>query len=368
MKIKRYDSIDEKLVKDFNIRLKINGIDFQFPEKSESILLPKISGRETYQEYFLLFDDNQVIRGGYILKYQNFFINGNYYKIADYQLPLSEGIINKEYSFCGLLLYKNALKKSPLLFGLGMGGLNEKLPTMLRVFGWDLRLVPFYFRIFNFRVFINNIYFFKNKKILKRVLNNSLIIHILKSIVKLYELYKIDKNITDLQYEVVGEFDSWADDIWGKSKDYYDFIAKRDKTNLNILYPKNNRKYIRIKVSSKSKVVGWIILLKTKMNKHKQFGNMYLGSIVDCLSLKNYEKETINCGLKYLIYNKVDLVVSNQSSYQWCLGIEKNGFIRGPSNFVLGISKKLSKLFFDIDVSFKKFHFNRGDGDGPINL
>ena len=369
MYIRAYRGGDEKAVKEFNIRLKSLEATHQFPEKYISTWLPKAPNAEIYQEYYLLFDDDHIVRGGYILKYQFFIINGKKIKIADYQLPLSEGIVNSKYNFAGLVLYKNAIKKSNLLFALGMGGLNQKLPKMLKAFSWEIKLVPFYFKICNIKIFLNNIFYLKNRTWLLRFLNNNVILSIIKIVLWLYDFLKARKSHSDVDYEIVSNFDIWVNNIWNQAKNDYEFIAERSLDSLNLLYPINEKKYIKIKVYNGSKeAIGWCVVLKTKMTNHKQFGNMYLGSIVDCLCVDNYEDLVISAGLKYLNDNQVDLIVSNQSSTKWCYGLKENGFISGPSNFALAISNDLAKSFSDFKKSFPNFHFNRGDGDGPINL
>ena len=58
--------------------------------------------------------------------------------------------------------------------------------------------------------------------------------------------------------------------------------------------PERIIRFIKLKFTHNKEMVGWSISLCTKLNNHKQFGNMLLGSIVDLLSLKNYEAEIVN--------------------------------------------------------------------------
>ena len=67
MYIRAYREGDEKAVKEFNIRLKSLGATHQFLGKYISTWLPKVPNAGIYQEYYLLFDDDHIIRGGYIL-------------------------------------------------------------------------------------------------------------------------------------------------------------------------------------------------------------------------------------------------------------------------------------------------------------
>jgi hypothetical protein len=58
-----------------------------------------------------------------------------------------------------------------------------------------------------------------------------------------------------------------------------------------------------------------------------------------------------------------DLLVSNQSHPAWISALRRQGFFRGPSNFVLALSPPLAAA-----RAAGCLHFNRADGDGPINL
>ena len=117
-----------------------------------------------------------------------------------------------------------------------------------------------------------------------------------------------------------------------------------------------------------NKIVGWSVSLCTQLNDHKQFGYMRLGSIVDCLSLKGYERSIIKKTSEMLRKKKADLIVSNQSHIFWKNAFKMNSFINGPSNFIFAASKVLSDKLLSNIKSKSYIHLTRGDGDGPINL
>jgi hypothetical protein len=145
-------------VKSFNSRLTSGGApaEFRFPEHHIPKWLPKINGRKLYQEYFVALDQ-AAVRGGYILKYQEFAICGTVKRIGYYHLPLSEGIVNKAYASIGVHMLRHALKSEPLLFALGMGGMDHPLPRMLKAMGWNMCAVPFYLKVNQPYRFLKNI-------------------------------------------------------------------------------------------------------------------------------------------------------------------------------------------------------------------
>ena len=161
--------------------------------------------------------------------------------------------------------------------------------------------------------------------------------------------------------------------IFFKQKTAYEIVARdwssdvcssdlRNSKYLNELY--SSERFIKLKFFHNNKLVGWSVALCTKLNNHKQFGNMQLGSIIDCLSLKNYEFEIINKTTEILKEKGSNLIVSNQTHIFWQNAFKKNIFIRGISNFIFASSKSLSNK-----IKTNKFmHITRGDGDGPINL
>src|SRR5437660_8360687 len=86
-------------VREFNARLRAAGRDeFEFPDAHE----------EGLQE-FLAIEDGCCVRGGYILRGQDFSFGGRIQQVAHYRLPLSEGQIEKAYVGVGGLMVRHAL-------------------------------------------------------------------------------------------------------------------------------------------------------------------------------------------------------------------------------------------------------------------
>ena len=144
------------------------------------------------------------------------------------------------------------------------------------------------------------------------------------------------------------------------------FIAVRNSEYLKTLY--SNKRFIKLKFFDSDKIIGWSISLCTQLDNHKQFGNMKLGSIVDCLSLKGYETSIIRKTSQILKQKGADLIVSKQSLIFWKNAFKMNSFIHGPSNYIYALSKILSDKLMS-DKKLKDYiHLTRGDGDGPIHL
>jgi len=351
----------------FNQRLKNEGIRFQFPENPNPLWLPKSNSDKLYQEFYVAADDSNV-NGAYVLKHQDFLVNGKVKSIGNYGLPLSEGIIDRRFNATGLRLLNDALTRQPDLYALGMGGLDRPLPRFLKSMGWKLKLVPFYFYVVHSKRFFSEIQNFKQTRFKTNLANFMSLIGIGNVGVKLWQWFNTKFKPTDEDSKLIDSFGDWADYLWEEANGNYSLCAVRTSEFLNVLYPSNNGRFIRLKVLSDSNVVGWAVVLDTKMSDDKYFGNLRVGSMVDCMALNGFEKHVVFCAKKFLIECEVDLIVTNQSHNFWRDGCEQNGFMKGPSNFALALSPQLWQSIVSSDKNWEKVHFTRGDGDGPINL
>src|SRR5437867_11860573 len=138
--------------------------------------------------------------------------------------------------------------------------------------------------------------------------------------------------------------------------------AVRDARVLNILYPPDDIRFIRLKILDGRHVAGWAVLLDTVMADDKYFGNMRVGSIVDCLALPEDANSVMAAAARFLENRGVDLLLSNQSHPAWCQGLKMAGFIEGPSTFFFVASLALTELHYEIDPAVRVLHMPRSDG------
>ena len=144
--------------------------------------------------------------------------------------------------------------------------------------------------------------------------------------------------------------------------------AVRDMETLQILYPRDDARFVRLRIRRGAETIGWAVLLNNRWWNHKHFGRMRLGSIADVLAAPADAAEVVRCATRFLQQRGVDLIVSNQSHAAWRRAFRKSGYLRGPSNFNFASSKPLSGLLQSAGVQQEDMHWTRGDGDGPINL
>ena len=352
----------------FNQRLAQGGCaaEFWFPESNIPHWLPKKDGRRIFQEYYLAVE-GEFVRGGFILKYQDFAFRGQNYAVAYYHLPISEGIVNKTYATTGVLMLRSAMKMQPMLFALGMGGFENPLPTMLKAMGWSLCAVPFYFRVNHpFR-------FLRNIGRLHRSLSGIAFTEVAAFTgagwagIKTIHWMRSRNTIRGLEIEPVTTFGAWADKLWQKCSPLYAMIASRESSVLNSLYPPG-KNFLCFKILRGSQVAGWAVVLDTQMRRNKYFGNLQVGSIVDCLSTPENASAVVQAAAGVLQRRGVDLVISNHSHAAWGNAFRAAGFLSGPSNFILAASKPLAQLLAPFASCENEVYLMRGDGDGPVNL
>src|SRR5687768_1706850 len=143
-KIVPYDPSHEPAVAAFNQRGAANDAPFGLSKTWLAGWLPRVAEASVFREFFLVVDDGAEVRGGFTLRRQDFWLDGERVAAANYQSPLSEGIWDRRYMMTGVQMLRTAVKDQPLLYALGMGGLEQPLPRLLKSAGWSLAPVPFF--------------------------------------------------------------------------------------------------------------------------------------------------------------------------------------------------------------------------------
>lgn len=364
-----YAPIHEQAVRAFNQRMRDGGWDVSFSESYRPGSLPHGKHASLYKEYFLALDEVGEVRGAYILKYQDFLIHGQLVTIANYQFPLSEGVIDKRYGMVGVSMILDAQRREPKLYGLGLGGVAEPSARLMKAARWKMVRVPFYFCVARPSRFLRNLNYLRTSR-LRCALFDALAYSGLGSVgMKIITgIQRARQNGMESQLESVEQFEDWADDLWNAAKAKYSLAAVRDQKVLNALYPRQNPTYLKLRVSRGTRVVGWAVVLDTQMAQHKYFGDMRLGSIADCFADPVDAPAVVYAASRFLLHRGVDMIVSNQSHDAWGQALRRSGFFAGPSNFLFAASQALAKTIEPLKATISHAHINRGDGDGPVSL
>jgi len=353
-------------VKAFNTRLDAGRVaaEFRFPECPIPEGLPKVEGRRVFEEYFLLSEDGAV-RGCYMLKHQDFSFHDEVRSIALFHWQISEGLIDRKYAWLFLHMLNGALKAQPLLYGLAMG---PPIQRALKSLGWSMGAVGFHFKVNRPDQFLKQIRAIRKTRAQRLLMDIAAETGTGGVLLRILQSSGGKRGEWKERAEIADSFSGWADDLWHRCKGQYAMIAVRDRETLNILYPGTGKRFIRCKITRGGAVLGWAVLLDTPMNDNKYFGNLRVGSIVDCLALPENADAVVRAATRVLEERGVDVIVSNQSHSSWSAALRHAGFLPGPSNFVFATSKELSKLLHPLQIKLAQVHLTRGDGDGPLHL
>ena len=352
----------------FNRRLRAASPPFQLPETPASEWLPKSAGEKLYQELFLAVEQD-CVRGAYTFKHQEFRIGEQVTGVGMCRMPISEGIIDRRYAAVGALLVNDAVRRQPLLYALGIGSLNSVMTRLLLAMGWSLnQVVPFFFKVRNGFRFSTEIRYLRTTRARRLLLDAVALSGIGYAAARVADTLLTRNRHNTVYAEKVTDFSGWADEIWEVCQSRYSMVAVRNASSLNILYPAGDTRFLRIRVLDGRRTIGWAVLLDTVMSENRYFGNMRVGSLVDCLATPEHAPAIVAAAARFLDQRGVDLMLSNQSHPAWRRGLKRSGFMPGPSNFYFVTSRQLTSLLNSVDPVGAGLHLNRGDGDGPIHL
>ena len=153
-----------------------------------------------------------------------------------------------------------------------------------------------------------------------------------------------------------------------RCRDNCSFAVQRDRRTLESLYPASDPRTKILLIERGGKPVGWSVYYNASLANHRHFGNLRLGSILDCLADPDAMASTAMLSDREMASQGVDLVVVNHSHAAWVEAFRSAGFLAGPSNYLLATSKRLTELVRSERQGEERMHVTRGDGDGRIHL
>jgi hypothetical protein len=358
---------DESAIRAFNARLSAGGEPFQFPTRLEELSTPAERGAALWTEAWVA-REGDAIRGGFLLKHEWLLTAGHKQEVGNFQLPLSEGIVDRRYAMVGLSIAHHAIKQMNALYCLGMGSMSRPLPRLMQRLGWRVEEVPFYFLVTHgarFARHIRALHTSKRNRIALEIARHSGLASLGSTAWRAAAWLGAMSTRSDPRpiLRAVDTFDEAADRIQAESAADYGAFLDRGCDALRIKFPAGDRRYHRFMVSLGGHDVGWFVATVTDLHDHKQFGDLRLGSIVDGLLPKTVLPAALAPLVRQLRGLGADLLVTNQTDAAWGHALRRSLFVRGPSNFILARSPE-----FLAATPLGAIHMNRGDGDGPINL
>jgi hypothetical protein len=375
--IQPYRPEHEPAVAEFNQRLRQAGEDenMVFYRWAQPRWLARTAESRIFNEFFVVVDGG-IVRGGYALKSQEFFFpDGQIRSIGYYHHPLSEGIVNRAHAIVGTLLLRDAMMRAPLLYCLGMGGYDRPLPQMLVRLGWAHCLVPFFFRIVNPSRFLRNMQTLRSSPSRKFLMELAAFTGAGWAGSKLFQGYRALRAPRSLEAECceVASFEG-ADaeslqSLWEQARQTCSFTAVRDAEALRTLYPPAQTHLTRMVMKRNGAAIGWAVVGERRKDAKSKYGNMRVGSVVDCFALPGEWFSVVRGATQTLERQGFDLILSNQSHQSCNEAFKAAGYLPGPSNFIFAASKKLAELLAPFEEVRPRMHLTRADGDGlPANF
>ena len=364
MQIVPFTEIHRSAVEAFNRRMTAGNAasDFRLPTNPISTF-PDNGSTINWTHYVVV--DGEEVRGGVLKMDQPGWLNGQEVRAINFQSPLSEGIVNPKYAVVGIQLVRFEQKQGQAVFMIGMGSQEKPLPRLLSASGWSVRPVPFLFRVHRAGRFLKEV----------RALHTNTLRSVVARTARWTGAGSI--GISMLQRRRVrchgavrreGSWGSWADEIWDRYRESCSFAVKRDRRTLTSLYPTDDPRLQILVILRDQKPVGWAVCVNTRFANHHYFGNLQVGSILDCVAIPDAMALTAVLADRELSSAGADLVLLNQIHAQWVKAFRSSGFLAGPSNYLLAMSKQLTEAVRSVQGGEQRVHITRGDGDGRMHL
>jgi hypothetical protein len=314
--------------------------------------------------HYVVLDGGEV-RGGVLAMDQPGWANGNSVRAVNFQSPLSEGIVDSKYSIVAMQMVKFMQKQADAVFIVGMGASDRPLPKMLAASGWSVRPVPFLFRVHRASNFLRELQMLQTSPLKRIAAQTARLTGLGTAGLAVMQRRRSPGNGSIRQVNAWGD---WADEIWQRCRDNCSFAVQRDRRTLESLYPASDPKVKISLIERDAKPVGWSVSFNAALVNHRHFGNLRLGSVLDCMADPDDMVLTAVLTDLGLTSQGADLVVVNHSHEAWLQAFRSAGFLAGPSNYLLAISKRLAEQVRSQQQGEERMHVTRGDGDGRIHL
>jgi hypothetical protein len=308
-------------------------------------------------------------RGGFIELLHPGWVNGAEQAVANYQSPLSEGICDKKYGFVAMQMIRYMQQQRPYLFVVGMGDPANPLPRLLRASKWDVFAVPFLFRVENANLFLRNIAPLRRSAARRIAASAAALTGLGWAASRALRALSLPVWMASRRYSIepVDTWGSWVDPLWEQFRTRCSFSIVRNHSTLNTIYPLGTGGVLGWVVKDEGTPVGWAACLNTHMQNHKYFGNLRVGTVLDCIATPEAAVPVAWLAARMLTKGGANLILTNQQHRFWRDAFRQAGFLEGPSNYLLGISKRLAEESA-LSGGHDAIHVTRGDGDGRIHL
>jgi len=369
IKVVPYEPEHESAVAAFNQRMLEGNTGWGWYEIARDQWLPERENKRTWREHYLAIDDEGQVRGAYAHKPHEWQIRGERVLVADWQGPVSEGLLSPRYATLGLRLIREMLKRYPVLYSWGHGGHEAAMLQMIVKLGWLIHETPFCLKVLHpFRFLRGNAYLrgSRGNRIALDALAFSglgwLGLKLLHGVLGLRG--RRDRSV---RVEVVDAFGPWADAVWERARNDYQALGVRDGATMNDLVPRDGRwpRGIRLRVRRGETDLGWAVVLDNQLEDDPRFGNLRVGCVADCLARPEDADAVIDAATRFLRARGVDMIGSNQSHPAWIRAFARAGYVILENRRCFAVSPAFQEALSPFETVSAGLHLTNMDGHGP---
>jgi hypothetical protein len=274
----------------------------------------------------------------------------------------SESVVDRRYAIVPTLLLRIALSRQPRQMTVGPIGTEAPMPKLLTALRWTNQAMPVLVLTVRAAVVVRE---------LRRLSRHPVLLAGGRAAAALGLATLADFSLAGLrrwrcpkqmQMEEVDCFAGWSDEVWTAAQRSYGALARRDAAALNRLYPPSDRRLLRLRVSDRDRVRGWVVMTVKDKVDDPDYGNLRLGILADCLAPPQYAGTLIAAGVDRLVAARTDLIQVRFSHAAWIAAVRRSGFVPVPTTTRFFVS---SALAGDLPP-LSSIHLTYGDNDDPL--
>lgn len=316
---------------------------------------------------FAAVDETGAVRGGVVLMEQRGWLAGREVPLINVQSPLSEGTVDRKFAGVGLQMLKFLAGRGEFVYAVGMGSEQNPFARLLKAAGWRVGLVPFQFSVVRAGRFLREIGPLQagNRRLAARFAAAT---GLGAAALSGWRAVHWRPGARGYSLDAAGFKPGEADRVWHCCREALSFSAARDAAAVAGLYPEPDARLRRFVLRRGGEAVGWSAGLVTPMRENAYFGNLTVGTILDALAPEELLEALVARTRDALADLGADLIVLNCTHASWRNALRRIGFLSGPSNYVLAVSKPLAAALDREPGGFERAYVTRADGDGRLNL